>query len=629
MDTNFHVSKEIRPFFYIMAALSFFSISLSVDVNVHAEDLSDRYLEEHQPRRLALIIGNDEYKNLGDLPGVKADLTEMKQAFIGMNFDVVEAHENIKTSKEFQLGILKPFRAQVQPDDLVVVYFSGHGFSYGGYQYFAPSDMPKQLVEGQVATSAIPVELLADLFQLEGAGGVVIIVDACRTIADFVIKSEDGFTLPKGGNDGQPKATNINYVLALSVKAGLPSQASSDPSKMSVYSQALFDRINEEKDFRKLHDDVEFDVSEATHDTQIPALYDFTWTDILLRRSERWSTLEKELWQSILSKPSRSTVERFAKRYTLSPYVKAARLWLDEHPMEEKVTTVDLSPLGVEAAWKSNTKVTGLSAGVQFPQIASNDIHSIEQFDQVGIQVGGTVTIPTASQLDKYSDFLASQKELLVPASKPIRTAPDLSAPSVETMKDVLVRPEGPVINEVPKKVEIETVVPELKFESVCSRAFGVNRCTQMPRMTQRREVVAIPDPTYVPRSWVKIDSQNVAGWFSIDNQTSSYSIEVGSPFEEIIIPRRNDAPTGLADLTLINASLSRLGERKLSWASIATPQADIGSEVDDLAVVMTANLTHELRKAGLADERITIVDHDPTVSQGTLRVRLFSSGKD
>jgi hypothetical protein len=45
------------------------------------------------------------------------------------------------------------------------------------------------------------------------------------------------------------------------VKAGLQSQASNDPTKMSAYSQALFDRLDEEKEFRTLHDDVEFAVS--------------------------------------------------------------------------------------------------------------------------------------------------------------------------------------------------------------------------------------------------------------------------------------------------------------------------------------------------------------------------------
>jgi uncharacterized caspase-like protein len=106
--------------------------------------------------------------------------------------DAVDTHENVRTWEEFQYEVLKPFRAKVDRDDLGVVYFSGHGFTYGGYQYFAPSDMPKQLVEGKVATTAIPVETLASVFQTEGAGGVVLIVDACRTIGDFVIKTKDG-----------------------------------------------------------------------------------------------------------------------------------------------------------------------------------------------------------------------------------------------------------------------------------------------------------------------------------------------------------------------------------------------------------------------------------------------------
>lgn len=630
MQTNVRNRVSLAALAQHAAALLLAVVSLLAHGRAQAESILDQYMQERQPRRLALIVANDEYKSLGVLPGVKADLNEMKAAFKAMGFDVVEAHENVKSWEDFQYDVLKPFRTQVQRDDLVVVYFSGHGFSYAGYQYFAPSGMPKQLVEGQIATTAIPVETLASVFQAEGAGGVVLIVDACRTIADFVIKSKDGSIVPKGGNDGQSKATNINYVLALSVKAGLPSQASTDPSKMSTYSQALFDRINEEKEFRKLHDDVEFDVSEVTNEVQIPALYDFTWTDILLLRSDRWTALERERWQSILSKPSRSIVEKFARRYTLSPYIRAARLWLHDHPAEEKATTVEVSPVSIEAAWKkTGLKVRGLATGVQFPQEASGSIQATDQLDRLGIQLGEGAAAPTASQLDKFSDFLASQRELVVQASQPIRIAPDLSSPQVAMTDDVLVRPEGAVINETPKNLKIERNVSDFVFERRCVDLIGETICTELPRMIQEKRLVVVPDPNFVPRSWVKVDAATLDGWFSIDNQTSSFSIDVGEPFEEMTIRRRDDAPTGLADLASLSAALSRLGERKLSWASIATPQAEEESYEADLVSFMTANLTHALRQAGLVDERVTIVSQDPSVIARTLRVRLFTTGKD
>ncbi|MBY5555814.1 caspase family protein (plasmid) [Rhizobium leguminosarum] len=590
--------------------------------------LADDYMSPREPRRLALIVANDDYEFIGKLPGVKSDLKEMTKAFEALGFDVVKKYPNVATWDEFQYEVLKPFRTQVERDDLVVVYFSGHGFTYGGYQYFAPTGMPKQLTEGKVATTAIPVETLASAFQTEGAGGVVLIVDACRTIADFVVKDKDGNILLKGSNDGDLKATNINYVLALSVNAGLPSQGSSDPDKMSTYSETLYERLKEDKEFRNLHDDVEFAVSTKTDAKQVPVLYDHTWTDILLSRSTRWTALERELWESLLRTPARKDIGSFARRYTLSPYVREARRWLKDHPVEQQAAVAPVSPVGVDTAWTTKTTVRGLDTVIRFPKEVAKDMTSVINLDKLGIGVGVGPRELNQAQLEQFTEYVASQDQVVVDASEAIHRDPDLRSSTIKGKQDVLVVPAQEVISEKPREIEIFTTSKNDVGSSCQETIFG-DLCTRLPEIGPRTIPLSVPDPTFKPRSWVKVIADNTVGWIPIDSETSSYSIDIGEPFEQVELPQRADAPRGLADLAPFQAAVAKLGERKLSWASIASPPAAEGSKEADLAELMTVNLEYALSEAGLDNGRVTIVRQDSAVKPGTLRLRLFTKGKD
>jgi hypothetical protein len=590
--------------------------------------LAEDYMTPREPRRLALIVANDDYEFIGKLPGVKSDLKEMTKVFEALGFDVVKKYPNVATWDEFQYEVLKPFRTQVERDDLVVVYFSGHGFTYGGYQYFAPTEMPKQLAEGKVATTAIPVETLASTFQSEGAGGVVLIIDACRTIADFVVKDKRGNILPKGSNDGDLKAKNINYVLALSVNAGLPSRGSSDPDKMSTYSEALYERLKEDKEFRNLHDDVEFAVSTTTDDKQVPVLYDHTWTNILLVRSTRWTALERELWASLLRTPVRKDIEKFARRYTLSPYVREARRWLKDHPLEQQTAVAPVSPVGVDAAWTTKTAVRGLDTVIQFPKEVVKDMTSVINLDKLGIGVGVGPREVNQAQLEQFTEYVASQVQVVVDASEAIHKDPNLRSPTIEGKQDVVVAPAREVINEKPGNIEIFTTSRNDVGSSCQETIFG-GICTRLPDIGPRTIPLSVPDPTFKPRSWVKVIAHNSVGWIPIDTETSSYSIDIGEPFEQVELPQRADAPRGLVDLAPLQAAVAKLGEKKLSWASIASPPAAEGSKEEDLAELMTANLEYALQEAGLENGRVTIVRQDSAVKPRTLRLRLFTRGRN
>lgn len=587
--------------------------------------LADAYLTERIPRRLVLVVANSEYKDLPDLPGVQADSVKMIEVFKDLGFDEVVHAPNVPTWDEFQYKVLKPFKAKIQPDDLVVVYFSGHGFSYAGYQYFAPAEMSKTVRAGKVAYAAIPVETLPEVFHNEGAGAALIIVDACRTIADFVVEDNAGRAVPKGQNNGSRKSPSSNYILALSVGNGLPAQASTDAGKMSVYTEALSGVILEEaeKDFRLWHDDVEYEVAHATDDAQVPGLHEFTMTDIVLKMSDAWRKGERIRWEAVLQSNDYAKVRKFARKFTLSPYVEQARRWLSEHEEMTVTARTPVSPVGVEYAWDANASVEAMSSVLNFPREVDYSQYRLggeASLAGYGLRSEGENAEPTAFQLNEWSDYIASVEDVLAGKELEMRAAPAKDSKLVE-----IVSPADPLVTnyvtfrEIPD-VGVGDVSPRIVMQKNCTIGF----CFEVPVAEFGEGVLDVRKPEQGPTTWVQVMRPGkTTGWLSLDMTNSSFDVTIGEPFEEIVTGQLEGAPSGVVDDKSFETVFQRAAtdNTRISWASISVPSTSEEGDVD----VLVATTTASLERLGLDREKITAVYSDPSVEAGRIRIRLFA----
>lgn len=610
--------------------LSFFSfaaISLCGLVSLPSPSQSQAdYFAEKIPRRLALVIGNFDYTNLTDLPGVKADLESMTASFKALGFDEVVTVPNVPTWDDFQYNVLKPFKAKVQRDDLVVVYFSGHGFSYAGYQYFAPTEMKKTISAGKVAYTAIPVETLPEVFHDEGAGAALIIVDACRTIGDFIVQDRAGNAVSKGPNDGGRKSLSTNYILALSVGSGLPSQASLDPTKMSVYTHALSSLIGAEadKDFRDWHDDVEYEVSDQTNDAQVPGLHEFTMTDIVLRMSDDWRVGEKRRWEAVVTSNDYAKVKKFARKYTLNPYIEDARRWLSDHEEAASLNRTSVSPVGIDFAWNAEAKVEGISSVINFPQEVNYQQYVGEQsasLSTYGVRLDDGAVNPTPQQLEQWAKYVAKAEGVRAEKRIDINAMPEknsvLVAQALPTDEFVT---NARTFNEPPGLKEIKDVVQVTTFQNVCIWPV----CVNMPVNTLEERTTSVPDPDWIPTTWVEVTREGKdIGWLPLDGNNSQFNVSIGKAFEEVVTGQLKGAPSGLIDDTKINAAFKQAVDTgtQISWASIAAPAMTDDGDED----ILVATTMRSLEINGLSRNRMTAVYGDPTVKVGELRVRLFA----
>src|SRR5215472_9399440 len=86
-------------------------------------------------RRLALIIGNNDYRNQQPLRNSVNDANAMGDSLRALGFEV-DVERNVSMS-QFEEAADK-FIGSVRPGDIALFYYSGHGMQVGEENYLIP-----------------------------------------------------------------------------------------------------------------------------------------------------------------------------------------------------------------------------------------------------------------------------------------------------------------------------------------------------------------------------------------------------------------------------------------------------------------------------------------------------------
>ena len=129
-----------------------------------------------QARRLALAIGNDNYRSVDKLQNARADARAVAAALKDLGFDVVLKEDQTLSGMKASLRDLKN---RSGAGDDIVFYFSGHGVQFGGTNYLVPVDIvPSDAM--QVADDSVPLQRVLDDLSDQKARFSLAIIDACR-----------------------------------------------------------------------------------------------------------------------------------------------------------------------------------------------------------------------------------------------------------------------------------------------------------------------------------------------------------------------------------------------------------------------------------------------------------------
>src|SRR5512133_2157884 len=96
-------------------------------------------------KRVALLVGNNAYQNIPRLQTAVNDARAVGTALRGLGFSVILAeNQSRRAMREALLG----FDKAIEPGDIALFFFAGHGFEIHGENFLVPTDIPP-IGEGQ------------------------------------------------------------------------------------------------------------------------------------------------------------------------------------------------------------------------------------------------------------------------------------------------------------------------------------------------------------------------------------------------------------------------------------------------------------------------------------------------
>jgi hypothetical protein len=130
-------------------------------------------------KRVALVIGNNDYKNVPKLQKAVNDARTMGDTLKQLGFSVMVA-EN-QTRQAFSETLLA-FDAAVSPGDTAFFFYAGHGFEIAGQNFLLPTDVPAA-GEGQeelVRDASVLADRIIERLQNKNVRTAILVFDACR-----------------------------------------------------------------------------------------------------------------------------------------------------------------------------------------------------------------------------------------------------------------------------------------------------------------------------------------------------------------------------------------------------------------------------------------------------------------
>ncbi len=133
----------------------------------------------HAEKRVALVIGNNDYKNVPKLQKAVNDARTMGDTLRQLGFSVMVA-EN-QTRQAFSQTLLA-FDNAIEPGDTAFFFYAGHGFEIAGQNFLLPTDVPAA-TEGQeelVRDASILADRIIERLQNKKVRTSILVFDACR-----------------------------------------------------------------------------------------------------------------------------------------------------------------------------------------------------------------------------------------------------------------------------------------------------------------------------------------------------------------------------------------------------------------------------------------------------------------
>jgi hypothetical protein len=273
-------------------------------------------------KRVALVIGNSNYKNTPALTNPVNDATDLAQALTGLGFQVTL---KLDVEKRQMDQAVAQFSREATDADAALFYYAGHGMQFQGQNYVMPVDAELQdEISLRYEMTAIDDVKAA----LQRSSGVkIMVLDSCRNnpLAAKLVRSIKVTTrdIPNVQGYARPEKTR-GMIIVYATQAD--DVANDGVGRNSPFSSAFLKELKEPgleigTMFRRIGDDV----YQATNGSQSPELSISLVPEYFLNQSET----DQTIWARIRASSDPGAIREFLARYPDSFYAPDARARLD------------------------------------------------------------------------------------------------------------------------------------------------------------------------------------------------------------------------------------------------------------------------------------------------------------
>ncbi len=188
-------------------------------------------------RRVALVIGNDSYKEVMPLQKAVNDAESIASNLTRLGFEVTSITDADRRSMN---RYIEEFAAQLEEGDVALMFYAGHGVEIDGENYLLPVDIPQVDLSqaNYLKTESIGLSHALDRLRSSGARISLAIVDACRE-NPFSLGNTRSLGRTRGlGRIAAPEGTFVIFSAGAGQLA-LDRLHDSDPDPNSVFTRSL------------------------------------------------------------------------------------------------------------------------------------------------------------------------------------------------------------------------------------------------------------------------------------------------------------------------------------------------------------------------------------------------------
>ena len=215
-------------------------------------------------RRVALIIGNNRYKN-SPLANCVNDATDLSNVLRRVGFDV-STHIDL-TYKDMD-ELIEHFIDSIKSDDIVLFFFAGHGVQWEDQNYLLSCDDNRIEHVDHLKRRAVNAQHILKDMSLKAPFVIVYLLDCCR---NYLLPSK---ARDRGDNSSAgmaPMHAVAGSVVVFACDAGKTAKDQAVNGRNGVFTYHLLQHITTPgEDISNLMRDVTDGVQNETHDTQIP-----------------------------------------------------------------------------------------------------------------------------------------------------------------------------------------------------------------------------------------------------------------------------------------------------------------------------------------------------------------------